>query len=125
MRDRLIGLLDKVQECGMDRPKDEERYPALYPSNEQVADHLLANGVIVPKVGIGATIYAVPLYPSGVYEFEVADISVGLINGIYLFTFLCYGGWVFDDTHWGKTVFLTREEAEAALAERMGERDNT
>ena len=32
----------------MDRPKDDERYPTLYPSNEMVADHLLAEGVIVP-----------------------------------------------------------------------------
>jgi hypothetical protein len=72
-------------------------------------------------VGIGAKIYAVPLYPRGVYEFEVSDISVELINGRNLFTFSCYGGWVFNDTHWGKTVFLTRAEAERALAERSEE----
>lgn len=106
MRDRLIELISDVQYMGG--------------LEEKLADHLLASGVIVPNVAIGTKIYAVPLYPRGVYEFEVADISVELIDGTHLFSYVCYGGWTFNDTHLGKTVFLTREEAEKALAEKKG-----
>lgn len=49
MRDRLIELLGQVQECGFASPADMERYQPLYPRNEEIADHLLANGVIVPR----------------------------------------------------------------------------
>lgn len=115
MRDRLIELIKQAE-----KQFSETGKPVL-DIEEYVADHLLAEGVIVPKVGIGAKIYAVPLYPRGVYEFEVAEISVELINDRNLFTYSCDGGWVFNDTHWGKTVFFTRDEAERALAERSNE----
>lgn len=134
MRDRLIGLLDKVQECGMDRPKDEERYPTLYPSNEQVADHLLANGVIVPPCKVGDMVYIVvnpysflPLKKA--MEGEVVSIYLhghGLFLRV-LFDTKKINGCADYNLNWrlGKDLFLTRAEAEKALAERMGERDNT
>ena len=128
MRDRLIELLNKVQECGMDRPKDDERYPTLYPSNEQVADHLLANGVIVPPCKVGDALYWVDEYERKIEKFVAYAMQIiGLDDNYFSFTvqFSKENGhrkfnYQFFGPQFGKTVFLTREEAEAALAEREG-----
>lgn len=114
MRERLIGLIqDSVDGCA--------RHWA-----EVIADYLLENGVVVPPCKVGQTIY---------YHFQFSNkrilpfvqrakvkqifcldtkmkfkIEVELIDakekGIMKF-------FNFDD--FGKTVFLTREEAEAKL----------
>ena len=51
MRDKLIELLDKIQLHGFDPPADAERYDPIYPTNEEIADHLLANGVTIRERG--------------------------------------------------------------------------
>lgn len=53
MRDRLIGLLDKVQLHGVDLPVDRERYPSdeVSVSNERIAEHLVDNGVTIRERG--------------------------------------------------------------------------
>lgn len=47
MRDKLIELLDMIQLHGFDPPADAERYDPIYPTNEEIADHLINNGVIL------------------------------------------------------------------------------
>ena len=37
-------MLDEIQEFGINRPRDEQRYPVLYPSNKEIADHLISKG---------------------------------------------------------------------------------
>ena len=53
MKDRLIGLLDKVQLHGVDIPVDRERYPSdeVSVSNERIAEHLVDNGVTIRERG--------------------------------------------------------------------------
>lgn len=103
MRDRLIEMIQNaVGGCA--------RHWA-----EVIADHLLANGVIVPPVGIGQTVYCIR-YDKARKPFvkllEIRSITTYGIGKFSVFT-------TRDDT-WGVTAFATEEEAEKAL-ERSGE----
>lgn len=92
------------------------------------ADHLLANGVILPPCKVGDTVY-MP------WNFDGADgVAILTVTHIVLDSLHAYiktdltsdcdeylvaynrGRFSFDEI--GKTVFLTREEAEQALKER-------
>ena len=102
MRDRLIELLQREF-------YDEYDFAAI-------ADYLIANGVIVPPCKIGDTVY----YVRGenilkiVAEWIETNAYGWCVCGKYppLSTF----SFRFDD--FGKTVFLTREEAEKAMERR-------
>ena len=104
MRDRLIELIQNaVGGCA--------RYWA-----EVIADHLLANGVIVPPVGIGQTVYCIRYDKARkpfVKPLEIRSITTYGIGKFSVFT-------TRDDT-WGVTAFANEEEAKKALAERSGE----
>ena len=99
-----------------------------YALNE-VADHLLANGVIVPPISIvGQTVYVPWIYggTKGVAFFEVTHIIIDNSKSYIRTNFdtddegfweeFNGGQFVFED--FGKTVFLTHEAAEKALEER-------
>ena len=123
MRDRLIELLLKcdkesdVLSCYNERPK---RIQAA----EIIADYLLANGVIVPPCKVGDTVYIsenpytfLPLRK--VAEGEVVSIHLhehGLFIRV-LFDTKRINGCADYNLDWklGKTVFLTKEEAEQAM----------
>ncbi len=94
-----------------------------------VADYLLANGVIVPPCKVGDTVF-MPWEWKG--QKGVACLKVTAMRNIlgfgwglgtdfdtddegYADKYNC-GNFKFDDV--GKTVFITREEAEKALKER-------
>ena len=113
MRDRLVALINEA--------KDE--YPTIPSVNcckptfaYYLADRLLANGVIVPPCKVGQTVWYVDkgaerVKPIKVISYEICN------NGEEEFG--CWGG-DFTPTRFhveniGKTVFLTREEAEQAL----------
>lgn len=113
MRDRLIELIQNaVNGCA--------RHWA-----EIIADHLLANGVIVPPCKVGDTVYyltsidtakelnATDIFCGTVqsiaFDGKVVWISVKYTNGLYY----CH-----KSNDFGKTVFLTKEEEERALKER-------
>jgi hypothetical protein len=106
MRDRLIELLDEcrgIEGVGMELI-------------EKKADHLLANGVIVPPCKVGDTVYRVAKH-RGVWEVlprEVVSITHRL-DHLYRLVWEIFST---AEDRLGKTVFLTREEAEKALAER-------
>lgn len=119
MRDRLIELL-----------RDTFNYTkgVCIDFDEAVeinADHLLANGVIVPPCKVGTTLYFLynnpyadkpdltpRIYKTTDWYFEVDKTGI-VINTSDIHSFNKE-----YDYHLGKTVFLTREEAEKALAER-------
>lgn len=133
MRDRLIALLEvfvtKSNNC----------------TTLALADYLLANGVIAPPCKVGDTLYAIS--DTRVKDVEIVEIYVGKDNCIsFQASFDCdedcegcpfeswsqsycgewdcggqYGDTMIVANDFGKTVFLTREEAEAALAERSKE----
>lgn len=129
-RDRLIELMGK-QFAELVKDGDWNFNDMI----GNVADHLLANGVICPPVSVGQTVYS------------LREASCEDIDGEY--TECKYYGFGIDDRictlnkpqkcpykyrifkclvteynllsfarQWGKTVFLTKEEAEQALAER-------
>lgn len=116
-RERLIKLIEQCS-CHYSPPCTGEccecHNVEMYDRNiEHIADHLLANGVIVPPCKVGDTVY-VCFSRTRVIECKVARIIIEHIEEIGM-SFICYGGMHFDMRHWGKTVFLTREEAEKAL----------
>ena len=111
MRDRLIELLN-VDMSGYDG-KVHGDY------TENLADHLLAEGVIVPPVELGSRhkIYYPVKGTTIVYETKVYGIGVDE-DGDIVINPTEYPEKVIEMRGVGKTVFLTREEAEKALVER-------
>ena len=102
-RDRLIELIqDAVNGCA--------RHWA-----EIIADHLLANGVIVPPCKVGDRVYYIAF--GKVYKSKCHAITQHKhALQIHLYD---YDG---DNAKYpAKKVFLTKEEAERALKEREGQ----
>ena len=112
MRDRLIEL---INDC---RSMDGYGIDLV----EKQADHLLANGVIVPPCKVGDKIYMLVTRKTHSFKFEKGkrmlrvDNQHTFIKQTYLTRLNFFK--VLDD--FGKTVFLTKEEAEKALKEREG-----
>lgn len=110
VREKLIELLKELE---------TEKYLDTY---EEQADHLLANGVIVLPCKVGDTVY--DIYEAKVNgegeirALKVTDIRIHLDKRSK--AWLIIGGYYFAVGDFGKTVFLTREEAEAALKEGKG-----
>jgi hypothetical protein len=101
-RERLIEMLADVGLCHYDT----------------IADHLIANGVIVPPCKVGDTVYRTQGNYCGEKIFEGVVDQIAIFNNREIRIWV-YGhplGFGCDDI--GKTVFLTKEEAEKALAER-------
>lgn len=106
MRDRLVEL---ILECSTYTPNYE---PQARLHAEYLAQHLLNNGVIVPPFPIGTTYYRL-VKRNGKCVGEYYIIREAVLNYYNIDKVLI---------DLGKTVFLTREEAENALKERGGEK---
>ena len=97
MRDRLIELL-----CG--------HYMNTTSDAEEVADYLLENGVIVPPCKVGDTVYRID--DKQVYDWwQVEHIEIYADEIV----FVDDSDNEFTEDDIGKTVFLTKEEAEKVL----------
>ena len=94
---------------------------------------MLTNGVIVPPCLEGQDIYIakknkVEMTFARTFRYYGKEIGLEVEATHYKRD---YDGWlelktdIVHESEFGKTVFLTRAEAEKALAERMGERENT
>ena len=109
MRDRLVELIAKSGLVLV----DGGIHPDTHLVQEALADYLLAEGVIVPPCKVGDTVYRVARH-KGVWQVlprEVVSITHRL-DHLYRLV------WEIFSTEYdrlGKTVFLTREEAEKAL----------
>ena len=108
---------------------DRERLIELlgdYLYSEQIADHLLANGVIAPPCKVGQTVYIIGDGDEGTepYALDVTVTATGYdIGGFWITMSLPLGFKMsshIGERYFGKTVFLTKEEAEQALKEREG-----
>ena len=121
MRDRLIELVCQStnDECGKHCNLTD------YCSEcEKVSDHLLANGVIVPPCKVGDTVYVVSRYYAGdweAYKCEIDSITIyekntfiSCVANDVRFGKINFG---LNISEIGKTVFLTKEEAEKKLKE--------
>ena len=83
----------------------------------QMADHLLANGVIVPPCRVGQKVWFIRKD----YKIEIIETAVEKVilkhGGLYI-KLCCNSMYETTCNSIGKTVFLTKEEAEQALKER-------
>ena len=102
-RERLIDLM-------IDAKRTE---PETGSFTDYLADYLLEHGVIVPPCKVGDRVYR-PSDCLGVVQFVI--ISFNIYESEMLFTDDSENIIYLSDI--GKTVFLTREEAERALKER-------
>lgn len=96
MRDKLIELLKHRRHL----------------ETSELADVLLENGIIVPPCKVGDTVY----YET--FPVDNGSISVGVQPHkiiAYRLRMVTEGNCLIADFEIGKTVFLTREEAERAL----------
>lgn len=97
-RERLIELLLESEPI-KDRDLDDDWYDGEI---SDIADYLLENGVIVPLVKVGDTVYqtdtAGRIYASTVKNIIYDTSSI-----------------TFDERAIGTTVFLTKKQAEKAL----------
>lgn len=99
MKDKLIELLEDEKGFSRYMTDDERR--------EKLAEHLLANGVIVLPFPIGTTYYRIVTKRGKVGNPYFKMIRTAELNWYSVER-------VLQDL--GKTVFLTKEEAEQALA---------
>ena len=126
-REKLIELLlkcdknNEVLDCFNERPKKIQ-------CAEIIADYLLASGMIVPPCKVGDAVYSYFhrwIEEDGIFPYQITNITITqnkkgewtkkyramrLIEGKTIDWQLNFS---FDDL--GKTVFLTREDAEKAL----------
>ena len=122
-RDRLIKLI-----C--DTPtRIKGSYMFLEKISTEIADYLIANGVSVPTIPIGATVYEIRARGKrrALSGYRKCDYGIStnlmlqnaLAKGLELYikekSFVKY-----DMTRWNKTVFATAEQAEAKLKECEG-----
>lgn len=132
-RDRLIELISQIQYMGG--------------LESRLAEHLLANGIIVPPCKVGDTVYTVgDIDGHQIKECKVRFFHFESAEGLDVDVYFdcddncdgCYfnawrqsycGEWDCENAYgqscipisdFGKTVFLTKEEAEKALKEREG-----
>jgi hypothetical protein len=127
-RERLINLLksphkaEQLRQMGVSIGNYEDDC-----IEAMVADFLLAKGVIVPPCKVGDTVYTVIFKSKFIRSDKVVGFHLGKFPTLrgharkeYL---VCYNIHTYSLSHIdiaqiGKTVFLTKEEAEKALAER-------
>lgn len=146
MRDRLIELFKKKTCCLVECDHDCVGCDCLDLREGDVysfVDYLLANGVIVPPCKVGDKLYAISenrIKECTCYEFLMyGELTISAefncdydCEGCpfsawgqeYSGEYSCrgeFGEHIFLLGDFGKTVFLTREEAEKALAERSAE----
>ena len=113
-RERLVELISSVETV-----EDITVEPIAC---NRLADYLIANGVIVPPVMIGQTVYTLGHRNSKrPVEWKVVGTwfsEVESCNYMYLYWYKDKDNFVsrqVDFSEIGKTVFLTHEEAEKAL----------
>ena len=121
-RDRLIELLKKAPYGANAITLSDKHKDSIL---GEIADYLLENGVIVPPVKVETTVYYTDSYRHLIKPLEIIGFEVDYTKRIC--KYYCRGGdytpaW-FKPAEIGKIVFLTREEAEKALAERSKHSD--
>lgn len=108
-RERLIELCKKANKEWLEKDYNGGTKKSI---STYVADYLLSSGVIVPPCKVGDKVY---VFANEIRQKEIQKIEIGK-NG---YMALVFGTTIYDNINQiGKTVFLTREEAEKALKER-------
>lgn len=120
-RERLIELIANAPKIEI--PFGSRAQGKTYQTLQNIADYLLANGVIVPPCKVGDTLFYPWVYggTSGIAILEADAIRVYVAGRSLVYVKNPESDMpmpsYFREDDFGKTVFLTREEAEKALAE--------
>ena len=118
-RDRLIELVDKAKEEYANDITD-------HTETDYIVETLLNEGVIVTPCKVGQTVYRITKLYGGktiIAEGEAFEFAITHEHRFYFwgkgeeFIYGDYSLWC-DFADFGKTVFLTKEEAEAELEKR-------
>ena len=124
MRDRLVELISKARaECAstscfqceyQDKEMPKDCVPRL------IADHLLANGVIVPPYRCGTVVYVVRSQTSNGKNLYMRKERIDHYRMFNNGTFMIFesGRCSVRNDRWSRCVFVTPEEAEQALKEK-------
>lgn len=124
MRERLIELISQAdEECKHSREcKSCSGYgKGALCMNYHIADHLLANGVVCLPCKVGDKTFLLLEKISGGYDIieskcmKIVDNGYGKDFSMFFDCVEIGNTLEFDIYDFGKTVFLTREEAERAL----------
>ncbi len=113
-RERLVELLKQNCHCKDEDCSNCSRNGICFTHRE--ADYLLENGVIVPPVKIGQTVY----YIGGIYN-GIRPIRSGTIEGIVITPkgvselWINGGNGIYYLRRTKENFYLTKEEAEQAL----------
>ncbi len=106
-RDRLIELIEQAE--GL---KNND-----FPSVEEIADYLLANGVIVPPCKVGDVVYY--FVGNEIYHGTIDTFQIDTKENWYIAycktDYILTGQIKLAFWEFGESVFLSREEAEAKL----------
>lgn len=105
MRERLLGLCKKSQAEWLEKTYDHETEQKL---EEYVADYLLERSVIHIPCKVGDIVYETD--GVRIYELTILDISLRKNKPYYETESIDF----YDDAI-GKSIFLTRREAETKL----------
>lgn len=129
MRERLIELIKKAYTPIKDGFGLYVRLEHQLPECvfEAIADHLLAEGIIVPPCKVGDTVYYLTSIDTE-KELDILDIFCGTTQGIgfdgtNIWVSAKYTNGLYyhhKSVDFGKTVFLTKEEAEKSLYKLKG-----
>ena len=107
-RDRLIELLKTPNKTAILRKTNPQFVTDETDEESIVADYLLANGVVVPPCPIGTKIYMLVTKRARINLPEFTFIKESKLTFLNLERVIA---------QFGKTVFLTKPEAEAKLKE--------
>lgn len=116
-RERLIELILNCERVDLPLPMEYQ---------EHLADHLLANGVIVPPVMVGQKLYDIQEFVLGVvcpeiYELKADEMTIESgQDGAVRFV---YDGFYVKNEDVGKTLFFTEWHAKEALKGALKERE--
>ncbi len=114
MRDRLIELLRR-DNCCADFDCDKCMTTRLHCYPHSTADKILADGWMRPPCKVGTTVYCIVEGFNQVMEGRVRFYTVHKDCIIYEVAINGYYAQRYTDKNFGKTAFLTIEEAEKAL----------
>lgn len=99
------------------KTKEERANVLVLPISDEIVETLetgvIANGVIVPPCKVGDTIYRTAIEYGEVWEWDIVEIQIKLDE----FVFIDDSENIFLETDIGKTVFLTKDQAEQKLKE--------
>lgn len=111
MRDRLIELIMKTPRLPI--IINGRKQGKTYQTAGNIADHLLANGVVVLPCKVGTEVYLSDYIDKHhrLKEYKFIGNKIAVVIECWEFQGTCTR-WLDD---FGKTIFLTREEAERAL----------